>query len=51
MVLANKCELSFDQESVCALEEALKKDFPEVIYKEISVLLNFELENSMQELA
>ncbi len=52
MVLANKCDLldSIDP-SVFNLETELIKSYPKVIYQEISVLINIDLQSSMTILA
>ena len=53
MVLANKCDLldNIDQSIVLNLEDELEESYPFVIYREISVLFNIDLQKSMAELA
>ena len=53
MVLANKCDLldAIDQELVLNLEEEIDKKYPNVIYREVSVLFNIDLQSCMRELA
>ena len=53
MVLANKCDLldNIDQAIVVELENELEKCHPNVIYREISVLFNIDVQRSMGELA
>ena len=50
MVLANKCDLlnEIDQDCVLELEQTLGKDFPWVVYREISVRFNLEVKESIQ---
>ena len=45
MVLANKCDLlqNIDQAVVLELENELESNYPNVIYREISVLFNIDL--------
>ena len=53
MVLANKCDLldSIDQAVVLSLEETLEQNYPHVIYREISVVFNIDVQKSISELA
>ena len=45
MVLANKCDLleRIDQYGVCQLETSLEEKFPEVMYRDISVVANVDV--------
>lgn len=53
MVLANKCDLldSIDQAIVVELENELKASYPNVLYKEASIMLNLDVHSSMRDFA
>ena len=53
MVLANKCDSldSINQESVLILEREIEEKYPNVMYREISVLFNIDVQSCMSELA
>ena len=52
-MLANKCDLldNIDQQIVVQLEDDLENQYPHVMYREISVLFNIDVQRSMNDLA